>query len=56
MDTAVATALTSIAGTVKTDAIETYVFIIPIAFGIYVAIWAIKFGYGKLVKAMKGKH
>jgi len=56
MDTAVQNAVSSIASTVKTDAIATYAYVLPLAFGVFVAIWAIRFGYGKLVRGMRGKH
>jgi len=56
MDTSVQNAVSSIASTVKADAIATYAYVLPLAFGVFVAIWAIKFGYGKLVRGMRGKH
>jgi len=55
MDTQVSAALTSLAATIKSDAIETYVFVLPIVFGVFVAIWAIRFGYGKLIGALHGR-
>lgn len=55
MDSDVASALTSLSTTVKGDAIDTYAYVLPLAFGIFVAIWAIRFGYGKLVKGLKGR-
>ena len=56
MDTDVQSALTTIASTVKSDAISTYAYVLPLAFGVFVAIWAIRFGYGKLVRGLRGKH
>jgi len=55
MDTQVTAALTSLAATVKSDAVETYAFVLPLAFGVFVVIWAIRFGYGKLVKGLRGR-
>jgi len=55
MDSEVAQALTSLSGTIKTDAVATYAYVLPIAFGVFVAIWAIRFGYGKLVRGLRGK-
>jgi hypothetical protein len=48
--------LTNVIGTVKTGVTGTYLYILPALVVFILAIFAIKFGWGKIWKVAKGGH
>jgi hypothetical protein len=54
MDSEVVVALDNLAFAVRNNAINVLSFVLPLAFGVFVAIWAIKYGYSRLIYSMGG--
>lgn len=56
MDTDVQGVFTTLIPTVKDGVISTYAYLLPALVLFIVALWAIRFGWGKLNRVMRGGH
>jgi hypothetical protein len=56
MDTEVQAVFEAVIPAVKTSVVGTYAYILPALLTFIVALWAIRFGWGKVMGAMRGRH